>query len=677
MEQLIDQIRQKELLLIRKAYLVRNVIDSLNTASAFMVALFSFAAYMLSSSSHELTPQVAFVSLTLFMQLRAPMVIIAMLIGQMVQAVVSNKRLKQYFIADELDSSTVERHPLHNATKDAVEFEDFSATWDYNESSPSTLQNINLNAARGTLIAVVGKVGSGKSSLLSALLGEMGKLRGRIGLRGKVAYVPQLPWIQNMTVRDNILFGKPFDKHRYSQVLSACTLKADLRSLANGDMTEIGEKGINLSGGQKARISLARAIYQDCDVYLLDDPLSAVDAHVGKHIFENVLGPHGLIRQKTRILVTHRLSYVKQADEIVVLGDGQIIEIGRYNDLMEKCDVFAKFVSEYSSKSKDDEEDDDSIDDVSLLENVDVDMDKSNLSNLSKSPVRNSTSSIQFSHMLNEDGGQLIKKELVKSGHVKLSVYHLYLKAASYWISFLFFSLYSGFQMFNVLRMFWLSAWTDEYVDYHENRTSLGVRLGVYGGLGIIESTCYFLSLVCLAFAALSASYNLHAPLLHNLLRSPMSFFDTTPLGRILNRCAKDIEVVDIFLPLDFRYLGLCILQLLSTLTIIVISTPIFVVVLVPLAIIYYFFLRFYVPTSRQLKRLESTHRSPIYSHFSETIQGAATIRAFNKVEEFRNASGNVVDAFIKCRYSNVVSNRWLAIRLEFIGNLVVCDSLK
>ncbi|EYC37192.1 hypothetical protein Y032_0816g2504 [Ancylostoma ceylanicum] len=632
MEQLIDQIRQKELLLIRKAYLVRNVIDSLNTASAFMVALFSFAAYMLSSSSHELTPQVAFVSLTLFMQLRAPMVIIAMLIGQMVQAVVSNKRLKQYFIADELDSSTVERHPLHNATKDAVEFEDFSATWDYNESSPSTLQNINLNAARGTLIAVVGKVGSGKSSLLSALLGEMGKLRGRIGLRGKVAYVPQLPWIQNMTVRDNILFGKPFDKHRYSQVLSACTLKADLRSLANGDMTEIGEK---------------------------------------------VLGPHGLIRQKTRILVTHRLSYVKQADEIVVLGDGQIIEIGRYNDLMEKCDVFAKFVSEYSSKSKDDEEDDDSIDDVSLLENVDVDMDKSNLSNLSKSPVRNSTSSIQFSHMLNEDGGQLIKKELVKSGHVKLSVYHLYLKAASYWISFLFFSLYSGFQMFNVLRMFWLSAWTDEYVDYHENRTSLGVRLGVYGGLGIIESTCYFLSLVCLAFAALSASYNLHAPLLHNLLRSPMSFFDTTPLGRILNRCAKDIEVVDIFLPLDFRYLGLCILQLLSTLTIIVISTPIFVVVLVPLAIIYYFFLRFYVPTSRQLKRLESTHRSPIYSHFSETIQGAATIRAFNKVEEFRNASGNVVDAFIKCRYSNVVSNRWLAIRLEFIGNLVVCDSLK
>ncbi|VDK68798.1 unnamed protein product, partial [Cylicostephanus goldi] len=149
-------------------------------------------------------------------------------------------------------------------------------------------KDVNFTAAKGTFIAVVGKVGSGKSSLLSALLGEMGKLRGRIGMHGKVAYVPQLPWIQNMTVRDNILFGKPYDKRRYNQVLSACALKQDLKILTNGDMTEIGEKGINLSGGQKARISLARAVYQDFDVYLLDDPLSAVDALVGRHTYENV-----------------------------------------------------------------------------------------------------------------------------------------------------------------------------------------------------------------------------------------------------------------------------------------------------------------------------------------------------------------------------------------------------
>ncbi|KHJ93661.1 ABC transporter transmembrane region [Oesophagostomum dentatum] len=285
---------------------------------------------------------------------------------------------------------------------------------------------------------------------------------------------------------------------------------------------------------------------------------------------------------------------------------------------------------------------------------------------------RNSTISVASTRAVKELDGKLIKKESVETGNVKLSVYHLYVRAASYWKSFLFFFFLTGFQVLQIMRSFWLSAWSDEYDGPNENKTSLAVRLGVFGGLGTLESISFLLSLVSLAFAGLSASYNLHAPLLRNLLRSPMSFFDTTPLGRILNRCAKDVEVVDMLLPMNFRYLGMCVLQVICTLIVIVISTPIFVVVIVPLAIIYYFFLRFYVPTSRQLKRLESTHRSPIYSHFSETIQGAASVRAFNKVEDFRNTSGNIVDAFIRCKHSNVVSNRWLAIRLEFIGNLVI-----
>ncbi|RCN49285.1 ABC transporter, ATP-binding protein [Ancylostoma caninum] len=347
--------------------------------------------------------------------------------------------------------------------------------------------------------------------------------------------------------------------------------------------------------------------------------------------------------------------------------------MGRYNDLIKQRGVFAKFVEEYNSKSEEDEEEESSeVEQGSDLEKVNTDADRSNPSDLSKNSVRNSTKSLLSSQLVKEDGGKLIEKESVEKGNVKLSVYHLYVKAASYWKSFLFFFFLSGFQVLQILRSFWLSAWSDEYEGDYGNKTSTAVRLAVYGGMGTTESISFLLSLVSLAFAGLSASYNLHAPLLHNLLRSPMSFFDTTPLGRILNRCAKDIEVVDMLLPINFRYLGMCVLQVLCTLIVIVISTPIFVVVILPLAIIYYFFLRFYVPTSRQLKRLESIHRSPIYSHFSETIQGAASVRAFNKVEEFRNNSGNIVDAFIRCKYSNVVSNRWLAIRLEFIGNLVI-----
>ncbi|EYC38272.1 hypothetical protein Y032_0728g1885 [Ancylostoma ceylanicum] len=318
MEQLIDRIRQKQLALLKKSFLVKNLIASFNGASPFLVALFSFATYVLSSPSHQLTPQIAFVSLTLFNQLRSPMVMFAVLIDHSVQAIVSNNRLKNYFVADELDPGVVERDHKND--------------------------------------------------------GEMGKLHGRIGVRGKVAYVPQLPWIQNMTVRDNILFGKPFDKRRYNQVLNACALKPDLKILPNGDMTEIGEKGINLSGGQKARISLARAVYQDCDVYLLDDPLSAVDAHVGKHIFQHrcillcqVLGSNGILREKTRVLVTHRLCYVKIADEIVVLKDGQVTEKGRYSDLLKQRGLFANFVEEYNAMSRDDEkEESDENDEVSL-----------------------------------------------------------------------------------------------------------------------------------------------------------------------------------------------------------------------------------------------------------------------------------------------------------------------
>ncbi|KAK5971311.1 Multi drug resistance-associated protein variant [Trichostrongylus colubriformis] len=671
MEQHIDEIRQKELVLLRKSFLVRNVMDSFNTASPFLVALFSFGTFVLSSPSHLLTPQVAFVSLTLFNQLRSPMAMIAMLISQLVQVVVSNRRLKEYFVAEELDLSIVDRKQRTGGS--AIEFEDFSATWDEGSDSQrdtNTLQDINLNAKGGSFIAVVGQVGAGKSSLLSALLGEMGRLRGTIGLHGKVAYVPQQPWIQNMTVRDNILFGKPFDRRKYNQVLSACALKHDLKMLTNGDLTEIGEKGINLSGGQKARVSLARAVYQDHDVYLLDDPLSAVDAHVGRHIFEKVLGPDGLLRNKTRILVTHRLSYIKFADEIIVLQDGRIIENGRYRELMKQRGALYKFVEEYKSSSESDENSDSETSSTDPDDGLERDMDDSE--DRSDSERKTSKSAITSSLVDKSGKGKLIGKEEVETGQVKLSVYRLYLKAGTYWKCFLFFFLLAAFQVFQTLRSFWLSAWSDDYDGHHAAKMATAWRLSIYGALGTVESLCFLLSLVSLAFAGLAASYNLHAPLLHNLFRSPMSFFDTTPLGRILNRCAKDIEVVDMLLPTNVRYLAMCVLQVIVTLVVIVISTPIFAVVILPLMVIYFFFLRFYVPTSRQLKRLESTHRSPIYSQFGESIQGAASIRAFNKVEQFRAASGAIVDAFIKCKYSNIVANRWLGIRLEFIGNLVI-----
>lgn len=195
------------------------------------------------------------------------------------------------------------------------------------------------------MIAVVGSVGSGKSSLLSSVLGEMNKFRGRINVNGTLSYVPQQAWIQNATVKDNILFGKEFDKKFYEKVVTCCALKPDFNILAAGDLTEIGEKGINLSGGQKQRISLSRAVYSDTDIFLLDDPLSAVDAHVGKQIFDSVIGPNGILKEKSRLFVTNSVAFLPECDEIIMLEDGMIVEMGTYDKLMQKEGKFAEFMS--------------------------------------------------------------------------------------------------------------------------------------------------------------------------------------------------------------------------------------------------------------------------------------------------------------------------------------------
>lgn len=323
MEKVINELRNKELSLIRQAGLLRNVSDMLNTASPFLVAASTFATFLLADPKNVLTPEIAFVSLTLFNQLQTPMRSVAELISQTVQVYVSNNRLKDFLVAEELEQYT--KQSFHSSpvnygySEDVIDVRDASFTWDKEEPTPS-LNNINLSVTRGQLIAVVGRVGSGKSSLLSSLLGEMERIRGHISVNGNIAYVPQQAWVQNETVRNNIVFGRHFDEYFYNRVLDCCALLPDLSVLTNGDLTEIGEKGINLSGGQKSRINLARAVYQNNDVYLLDDPLSAVDAHVGKLLFKNVIGPEGILRNKTRIFVTNDISVLRYSDLILIMA---------------------------------------------------------------------------------------------------------------------------------------------------------------------------------------------------------------------------------------------------------------------------------------------------------------------------------------------------------------------
>jgi ATP-binding cassette subfamily C (CFTR/MRP) protein 1 len=271
-----------------------------------------------------------------------------MLITQIIEAQVSLDRLEKFFSGEELDPNAVQENLMQD---NALSIKNGTFEWD---AKKPVLHNIDLEVPPGALVAVVGEVGSGKTSLLHAILGEIPKTSGVVSVKGSIAYVPQTAWIKNASVKDNITFMKPMDEKRYKDVIKVCQLQPDLAILTAGDQTEIGEKGINLSGGQKQRVSVARSVYSDADIYILDDPLSAVDAHVGKALFYDCI--KGMLNTKTRILVTHQLQYLSDCDLIVVMKKGAISEIGTYDKLSKMGGEFStlieKFVIEKEQEQK-------------------------------------------------------------------------------------------------------------------------------------------------------------------------------------------------------------------------------------------------------------------------------------------------------------------------------------
>ncbi|KAI5627349.1 canalicular multispecific organic anion transporter 2 isoform X3 [Silurus asotus] len=806
------QIRQKELNVLRKSGYLSALSVMAWTSAPFLVALTTFAVYVTVDKSNVLDADKAFVSLALFNILRFPLNMLPQVISSVLQASVSLKRIQQFLSHDELDPDSVDKKPA--ASEYAVTVVNGKFSWA--KKDPPTLQNINVMVPQGSVLAVVGHVGCGKTSLMSALLGEMEKLDGQISIKGSVAYVPQQAWIQNATLRDNILFGKPYVEEKYRRVLDACALTPDLEVLPGGDLTEIGEKGINLSGGQRQRVSVARALYSEADVYLLDDPLSAVDAHVAKHIFDNVIGPEGALRQKTRILVTHSISFLPQVDNIVVLLEGKVSEMGSYQDLLNENGTFAEFLRNYSLEDimEDDEvtevliDEEELFPDDALSNHTDmVDNEPAvnearrqfmrQMSIMSNDMENQRTKSVRKRRFSEKRHGEplqekkesklekLIHAETAETGRVKLKVYWEYVKAVGPLMSIFICLLYAAQSAAAIGANIWLTAWTTD-TDESTREENVPMRAGVYAALGFTQGLLVMFSSFTLAMGKIQAARKLHQGLLDNKFHTPQSFFDTTPIGRIINRFSKDIYVIDESLPSTIlMFLGTFFTSI-STLIVIIYTTPIFAVVIGPLALIYFFvqhaskaagkegvlilansllsrvyamlkaanfthlhmlsavlrspqsffesnpsgrllnrfskdvdtidclipenidiwmrtfwytvtvlvicsaltpmfFIvivpltlfywwvqRFYVASSRQLKRLESISRSPIYSHFSETITGTSVIRAYGLNTSFVLMNDGKVDENQKSYYPGIVSNRWLGVRIEFIGNCIV-----
>ncbi|CAJ1076635.1 multidrug resistance-associated protein 1 [Xyrichtys novacula] len=667
----VSEIRESELKVLKKAAYLGAMSTFTWVCAPFLVALSTFSVYVLIDEENVLDAQKAFVSLALFNILRFPLNMLPMVISSMVQASVSLKRLRVFLSHEELQEDSVE----HKAAADSpfsISMEDAVFSWSRTESP--TLKKLNVCIPECSLVAVVGHVGSGKSSLLSALLGEMDKLEGSVSVKGSVAYVPQQAWIQNSTLKDNIMFGQERREAWYQQVVEACALRPDLEILPAGDETEIGEKGVNLSGGQKQRVSLARAVYCDRAVYLLDDPLSAVDAHVGKHIFDHVVGPQGLLKDKTRVLVTHGLSYLPQVDLILVMVEGQITEMGSYQQLMDRDGAFAEFLRTYSAGEHTEDDESAPKSGTKVLENGSV-------TTLVGSPTVSTSSKqtekedqIQNKKTKSPDVGKLTEADKASTGQVKLAVFWTYLKAIGVLLSIISIFLFFVHHLVSLFSNYWLSLWTDDPVINGTQPNRL-MRLGVYGGFGLSQGVAVFGYSLAMSIGGILASRYLHQSMLYDVLRSPMSFFERTPSGNLVNRFAKEMDTIDSVIPSILKMFMGSMFNVMGSCVIILIATPLVAIIIPVLGLLYFFVQRFYVASSRQLKRLESVSRSPIYTHFNETLLGTSVIRAFGEQERFIRESDQRVDHNQKAYYPSIVANRWLAIRLEFVGNVIVSSA--
>ncbi|XP_024914255.1 multidrug resistance-associated protein 1 [Cynoglossus semilaevis] len=670
--------REKELEALKKSQILYSISIASFNSSSFLIAFSMFGVYVMLDSRNVLDAQKVFVSMALINILKAPLSQLPFAISTTMQAVVSLRRLGKYLCSEELKAGNVTK-VQQSSEGDGMLID--GGTFSWSAEGPPCLKRISVRVPRGSLVAVVGHVGSGKSSLLSAMLGETEKRSGRVVVKGSVAYVPQQAWIQNATVQDNITFGREKMKTWYHRVLEACALLPDLDILPAGDATEIGEKGLNLSGGQKQRVSLARAVYRKADVYLLDDPLSAVDAHVGQHIFDKVIGPKGVLRDKTRILVTHGMSFLPQADLILVLVDGEITESGSYQELLGRHGAFADFIHTFANTERKESAIQRAgsrrsnarlsmVDfmpfsrDLSQEQLIGGDTTNTNLQNME--PV-NETDQEQVP----EDLGKLTVVDKARTGRVRLAMYKKYFKTIGLAIIICIVFLYAFQQGASLTYNYWLSMWADDPI-VNGTQLDTDLKLGVFGALGFVQGVAIFGTTVAISICGIIASRQLHLDLLINVLRSPMSFFECTPSGNLLNRFAKEIDAIDCMVPDGLKMMLSYVFKLMEVCIIVLMATPFAAVIILPLAVLYACVQSFYVATSCQLRRLEAVSRSPIYTHFNETVQGTSVIRAFGEQSRFILQADKRVDFNQTAYFPRFVATRWLAVNLEFVGNCVV-----
>lgn len=519
---------------------------------------------------------------------------------------------------------------------------------------PFKLYDINLDCRAGTLTAVIGSVGSGKSSFLQGIAGGMKLVSGGVSVRGRLALVSQQVWLTNHMLRDNVRFNSEWDQEKYSAAVERACLLDDIRTLPGGHEAEIGERGVNLSGGQKQRISIARALYSDADIYLFDDPLSALDAHVGKEVFNNVIKK---LRDdgKTVIIVMNQLQMLPEVDNIVVISRGRIVECGTYSSLLSGGQEFTALMERTGLSSSGSDGAGNSSTQAHDGETGGKDCGNAALKEKEKVDVA-----------VSSQNGALVVAEERKSGAVEADVWITYITATG--TAFLFF-----FCVFlNVLNNFssvavewWISFWTTDSIDPYPG---FGFYVSVFFALALVVAGLLYSKTLAFAWMGVWASKNLHHKMLHSAIFGSSAFFDRTPVGWMVSRFSSDVQKIDEQLP---QMLDMCITSILLTLSSFVVMsvvTPLVLCFLIPLIAWYAWVVVYYKRAFLEIKRLDSTTRSPVYSHFSESLAGITTIRAYGQVPEFVQDNVRRLNRNNRQFMAMKSMELWLATRLQTVG---------
>ncbi|POS84754.1 hypothetical protein EPUL_003663 [Erysiphe pulchra] len=655
----LKQIREREIHAIQILLAIRNAMNTISVSLPIFSSMLTFVTYSL--TNHPLEPAIVFSSLALFNSLRIPLNLLPLVISQTADAWSSISRIQEFLLNEDLKNSL----QVDLGADMAVEMRDADFTWErtptgqnysekslkpntglktkitnikssvlqaknkthatsesgplnkrviVNEKNPFQLQKINMSIKRNELVAVIGGVGCGKSSLLAAIAGDMRKTKGELKFGASRAFCSQ-----------------------YNQVIEACNLKPDLEIFPLGDMTEIGERGVTISGGQKQRINIARAIYFDANLILMDDPLSAVDAHVGRQIFDQAILK--LMKNKSRILATHQLWVLNRCDRIVFMKEGRIQAVGTYENLMKDNVDFQKLLdSTVTEKQNPSPHNHQSQDGVEMT--LDSKLKESTLMQIEERAI----------------------------GSVPWKIYLDYVRASGSITNALFaFIFLIASQCANIITSLWVAWWSANYFGY-----SRRLYIAIYVVLGVSQALLTFAFSLVVTLIGTISSKRIMNRAITRVLRAPMSFFDTTPLGRITNRFSRDVDIMDNELSEAIRVFCMTLVMILTVFCLIIAYFPFFILALVPLSIFFIYSSGYYRKSGRQLKRIESILRSHVFAKFSEGLSGTACIRAYGVQELFISKIQATLDNMNGAYFLTFANQRWSSIRIDIIAILLV-----